>query len=63
MHAAKRAGTIVATIDRDFEFLAEAFVRVTGYNPAKVLEYYPGKADLKAFRAAITVRGSQPDIN
>ena len=54
MHAAKRMGTVLITIDRDFEFLSDAYVRVMNYNPAKVLEYYPGFSDVNSFRAVFS---------
>jgi predicted nucleic acid-binding protein len=48
--AARRAHTVLITIDRDFEFIAEAFRRVTGYTPARYIEAYPAEQDVGTFR-------------
>lgn len=53
-YAAKRAGTVVVTMDRDFEFIAEAFKEVTGYNPARMVSYFPDERDHNSFRQVVT---------
>ena len=56
-HAARRAKTMVVTIDRDFEFIAEGYKKVTGYNPARFLEYYPEEKDVRVFRQSFNTPG------
>ena len=47
--AAKRAGTIVVTADRDMTILGQAYKDVTGYMPSKYIEYVPDQRDVAEF--------------
>lgn len=57
--AARRHQTLVVSADRDFNFLGAAYQKVTGYAPARYIEYVPASCDVVEYKENIQAKAAQ----